>query len=215
MDTQTHVIVGVGIVLLIAAVAVGLGVYMFVGSQPEPQLPSQNPPQAPVEVAETSTTAVPAPTTHPDAEYEACMEWLEEEAAKDDEEAIPEEQLPVAAPVIEEQTPAPPIQQVPEFLADLGGGGSSMPRWRSIWADLNLTQEEQSRLRAGFGLLMARWASMPPEAQAAERARMQEMRMRWEGMDDQERQETSQRLRNRFEEWRASGQIELPELTLD
>ena len=64
-------------------------------------------------------------------------------------------------------------------------------------------------------LLIQQWQAMPPEAQQAERARLQGMRVRFEAMNEEEKLEVSQRLRDRFEEWRLSGRIELPELILD
>ncbi len=87
--------------------------------------------------------------------------------------------------------------------------------WRQIWADLNLTPEEQARLREGFGLAMQKWQNMSEEERQAETARMQAMRARWEGMSEDEQRETMGRMRGRFEEWRQSGSIELPELSLD
>lgn len=93
--------------------------------------------------------------------------------------------------------------------------GKSMPRWQQIWSDVNITEEEKGRLRLGFMLQLQKWGAMPPEDQMAERARMESMRSRWENMSEEERDETSQRLRDRFEDWRHSGSVELPELTLD
>ncbi|MBA7686067.1 hypothetical protein ES703_94503 [subsurface metagenome] len=34
-------------------------------------------------------------------------------------------------------------------------------------------------------------------------------------MSEEERREASERMRDQFEEWRESGQTELPEITLD
>jgi len=87
--------------------------------------------------------------------------------------------------------------------------------WQQIWADLNLTEEEMARLRDGFALAMQRWQSMPAEVREVEMERRRAMRARWETMSDEERQETMGRMRGRFEEWRQSGQVELPEMTLD
>lgn len=91
----------------------------------------------------------------------------------------------------------------------------SMPHWRQIWSDVNITDEERGRLRQGFMLQLQKWGAMSPEDQMAERMRMESMRSRWENMSEEERDETSQRLRDRFEDWRHSGSVELPELTLD
>ena len=87
--------------------------------------------------------------------------------------------------------------------------------WRQIWTDLNLTQEEQARLSQGFGLAMQKRQNMSDEERQAETARMQAMRVRWEGMSEDEQRDAMQRMRGRFEEWRQSGSIELPELSLD
>jgi len=165
----------------------------------------------PVEVVKTPE---PAPHEMSDAEYDEFMAWLEEEAKEEAAEMPVEEAPEVAAVPVEEAPAMMDAEQMSALFARPAAGGEQ-PRWRRIWADLNLTAEEQGRLRQGFGMLMARWATMPPEAQAAERARMQEMRVRWEAMGDEERADTSQRLRDRFEDWRANGQVELPELTLD
>jgi len=100
-------------------------------------------------------------------------------------------------------------------FANQGQSSAGAKNWRTVWADLNLTEEEKTRLRQGVMLLVQRWMAMPPEAQQAERARLQGMRVRFEAMSEEEKLEVSQRLRDRFEVWRMSGRIELPELTLD
>jgi predicted Fe-S protein YdhL (DUF1289 family) len=41
------------------------------------------------------------------------------------------------------------------------------------------------------------------------------MRARWDNMSEEERNQAMERGRQRFEEWRRSGQVELPEITLD
>jgi hypothetical protein len=87
--------------------------------------------------------------------------------------------------------------------------------WRQIWADLNLTPEEQARLGQGFRLAMQKWQSMSEEERQAETARRRAMRARWEGMSADEQREAMGRMRGRFEEWRQSGRVELPELSLD
>ena len=86
---------------------------------------------------------------------------------------------------------------------------------RQMWADLNLTPEEQARLRQGFGLAMQKWQSMSEEERQVETARLQAMRARWEVMSPDEQREAMGRMRGRFDEWRQSGGIELPELSLD
>ena len=103
---------------------------------------------------------------------------------------------------------AEPIEEQTQESRSFGG-------WRDVWADLNLTEEEQGRLREGFRLAIERWQNMSPEEREAETARLKAMRERWENMTEEERQEASERMRDRFEEWRQSGEVELPQLSLD
>lgn len=103
----------------------------------------------------------------------------------------------------------------PEPMQDGGAMGQGFGRWQQMWADLNLTPEEQARLREGFALAMERWRNMSEEDRRAEMARLRGMRERWESMSDEERQGAMQRMRDRFEDWRASGATELPQITLD
>ena len=94
-------------------------------------------------------------------------------------------------------------------------GGGQNAEWRNIWANLNLTEEEQARLRLGFQKIMERWMTMPEEERLAERARLEEMGRRFQAMSEEEKTAASQRMKNRFEDWRQSGSEDLPELSLD
>ena len=87
--------------------------------------------------------------------------------------------------------------------------------WRQMWADLNLTPEEMARLREGWRLATERWQNMSEDERQAEIGRLNGMRIRWDNMSEEERSQAMQRGRERFEEWRRSDQVELPELTLD
>jgi len=146
-------------------------------------------------------------------EDEQFLTWLEEEmeSAAAQEEAVAETEYEFApqetTESIERPTSAAGFQQ---GQAAQGFGG-----WREVWADLNLTEQEQARLREGFRLAIERWQNMSPEEREAETARLREMRERWENMSEEERREASERMRDRFEEWRRSGEVELPELRLD
>jgi hypothetical protein len=200
-----------GVVFVVAVIATAVGVYYFGGGD---ELPA---PVAEVAVSEVAGDVKTVDAGHTDeekaAEYDEFMMWLEEEAAMADEaEAVAAEEQE-GATVYEE--PVAVAEEEPESFGQGGGTGESMPRWQSIWADFNLTPEEEARLREGFGLAIGRFMAMSPEDQAAERARFENMRIRWEGMGDEEREETSQRLRDRAEDWRRSGSVELPELSLD
>lgn len=137
-------------------------------------------------------------------------ENVEEAEAEVEVEAEKEADAPVQDQTDEPEQEEPPAETVgqPERSAQ----GFNM---RQMWADLNLTPEEQARLREGFGLAMQKWQSMSEEERQVETARLQAMRARWEGMSEDEQREAMGRMRGRFEEWRQSGGIELPELSLD
>ena len=94
----------------------------------------------------------------------------------------------------------------------MGGGPMN---WRQMWADLNLTPEEMARLREGWRLAMEKWQNMSEDERQSEIGRLNGMRIRWDNMSEEERSQAMERGRQRFEEWRRSGQVELPELTLD
>ncbi|NIP53826.1 MAG: hypothetical protein GWN67_16585 [Phycisphaerae bacterium] len=192
------------VVLLFAALAVGIGVKL---SQPhraesEPKVekqqikPAETRPQEKEEIKQSEMT-------QEDKEF---LLWLDEEIARLEEEEATEamaaeeepEDIPVAEPVKEE------VQETKSF------GG-----WRDVWANLNLTEEEQARLREGFKLAIQRWQNISPEEREAETARLREMGERWESMSEEERREASERMRDRFEEWRQSEEVELPRLSLD
>lgn len=86
---------------------------------------------------------------------------------------------------------------------------------RQFFADLNLNAEEQARLREGLALMRQRFENMSDEDQQAEMMRLADMGWRWNNMTDQERDAVTQRMRERYEQWRRSDSIELPEFTLD
>ena len=80
-----------------------------------------------------------------------------------------------------------------------------MSQWGDTWGNLNLTPEEEDRLRRGFAAMMQRWQSMTPEQQQAEMQRFQEGMQRWQAMSEEERMFAEERMRERFQEWRESG----------
>jgi hypothetical protein len=139
-------------------------------------------------------------------EDEEFLLWLDDEIARLEEE---EKAKAMAAEEEPEDMPAAePVREEAQETKSFGG-------WRDVWANLNLTEEEQARLREGFKLAMQRWQNMSPEEREAETARLKAMRERWENMSEEERKEASERMRDRFEEWRQSGDVELPQLSLD
>ncbi|MBW8039307.1 MAG: hypothetical protein FVQ85_04840 [Planctomycetes bacterium] len=195
-------ILGAVVVLLITALAVGIGIKLY---QPhrvevEPQVekqqtkPAQTRPQEEIKLSEM---------TQEDEEF---LLWLDEEIEK------LEEQEAAEAMVVEEEAEdipeAEPVEEEVQETKSFGG-------WREVWANLDLTEEEQARLREGFMLAMQRWQNMSPEEREEETARLRAIGERWENMTEEERQEASERMRDRFDEWRQSGDIELPELRLD
>ncbi len=193
-------ILGAVVVLLFTALAVGIGIKLSqphraeFESQVEQQQtkPAETRPQEDIKLSEMTP------------EDEEFLQWLDEEIKKLEEETetIPDEEEPDDMPEAE------PVEYEAQEAKGFGG-------WREVWADLNLTEEEQARMREGFRLAIERWQNMSPEEREAETARLRAMGERWENMSEEERREASERMRDRFEEWRQSGDVELPELSLD
>jgi len=131
----------------------------------------------------------------------------------------------IDATVIEEHVwEEPEDQSQPEVLIEpvpeqwrMGQNSGAIQQgfgdWRSAWADLNMTEEEQARLREGWLLAVERWQNMSDDERQVQIERMRADWGRWQYMSDEERQAASQRNRERFEQWRESGQIELPEMS--
>jgi hypothetical protein len=90
-----------------------------------------------------------------------------------------------------------------------------MTGWQGVWADLNLTSEEEARLREGWALAVQRWQNMSPEERQIQGERMRASWQRFQSMSDEEKEEASRELRGRFEDWRRSGSTELPDMILD
>jgi hypothetical protein len=86
---------------------------------------------------------------------------------------------------------------------------------QKFFEDLNLSEEEQARLREGLELMRRQFENMSDEERWAEFAQMAEMGQRWENMTDQQREAVTQRMRERYEVWRHSNSVEIPRLTLD
>jgi len=93
--------------------------------------------------------------------------------------------------------------------------GSNFGSIQQFFADLNLNEEEQARLREGMILRRQQFERMGEQERQAEFERMREMGERWQSMSEQERDGVSRRMRDRYEDWRRSDSIELPELSLD
>lgn len=192
--------------VLFAAFAIGVGIRTF-------RMREHGSSRPPVQSAAGGSAPVGHETHDADEDTEQIMQWLDEEAAQAEavdedgrsEEPVAQEESSFAAvDSHDSETAAAPQEQI-----------QGLPGWRQVWTDLNLTEAEQARLREGLSLMWQRWQSMSPQDQQAERQRLSAMRQRWEAMSDDERQQASRRMRDRFEEWRHSDRVELPELSLD
>ncbi len=130
-------------------------------------------------------------------------------------EVVEAEETVVEEPVWEEPEyePEPEVAAEPERQPWRMGQNSNPVQ--KFFADLNLNEEEQARLREGFELMRRQFENLSPEERWAQVAQMAEMGRRWEAMSDQEREEVGERMRERYEVWRRSDSIEIPQLTLD
>jgi len=123
----------------------------------------------------------------------------------------PEPPPAVYAPVQEDQVsePATGLEEVP--LPEPEPPAPVEPRMGQRFAPwgLNLTQEEQARLREGFMDLVQRFQAMPEEERQAQMARFNGLRERFEAMSPQARQETMLQMWQVFQQWRQTdGSVE-------
>lgn len=195
------------VVVLLAALAVGVGIRKIRLNQaePKPQVERRESGAAAVGVTKA---AKPTNLTEQDEDF---LRWMDEETGQPEEaETVVEEQYaPQAEPTVAGVPQEGPLPAQPGQMAQRFGD------WRNVWADLNLTQEEQARIREGFELARQRWQTMSAEERQAEMARMRTGWERWQNMSAQEREAAMQRIRQQFEEWRRSGRVELPIPSLD
>jgi len=197
-------ILGAVVVLLFAVLAVGIGIKLYQSHRPEvePQVeqqqtkPAQIRPQEEKEIEQSEMTQ----------EDEEFLLWLDEEIEKLEEQEEAKTILVEEEP--DDMPEAEPVENEAQEARGFGG-------WREVWANLDLTEEEQARLKEGVRIAIERWMNMSPQEREAEGARLREMGQRWENMSEEQRQEASERMRDQFEEWRQSGQVELPEISLD
>ena len=162
----------------------------------QPESESTTPETRPKEIAEVKEEYTPA-------------ENVEEVVAEVEEET--ETDTPP-----QDQTDEPESEPEPDKLTDETVENPQQPfDMRKMWNDLNLTPAEQARISQGFTLAMQRWQNMPPEERQVETARLRVMRIRFEAMAPDEQEQAMQRMMERFEQWRQSDSIELPELSLD
>ena len=148
-------------------------------------------------------------------EPEPEVEIVPEPEPEPEVEVVEAEETFVEEPVWEEpeDEPEPEVAAEPQRRPWQTGQNSNPVQ--KFFEDLNLNEEEQARLREGFELMRRQFESMSPEERWAQVAQMAEMGRRWEAMSDQEREEVGDRMRERYEVWRNSDSIEIPQLTLD
>ncbi len=184
-------------VVLVAATGLGYGIRQVRWSLATRKNLSESKPQTQVVESEPEVEAVPESEPEPEVEVVEADETFVEEPVWEEPEDEPEPEV-VAEP-----------QSQPWQM-----GQNSNPV-QQFFADLNLNEEEQARLREGFELMRQRFENMSPEDRWAQVAQMAEMGRRWEAMSDQEREAVGERMRERYEVWRYSDSIEPPQLTLD
>jgi len=199
-------ILGVVVVLVFAALAVGIGLKLSQPHRAQLELKVEEQLTKPVETLPQEKEEIKQPEMT--SEDEEFLLWLDEEIARLEEEEKQEKEAMLAREETVDTPKAEPVEDQVQETKSFGG-------WRDVWANLNLTEEEQARLREGFKLAIQRWQNMSPEEREAETTRLREMGERWENMTEEERREASERMRDRFEEWRQSGDVELPQLSLD
>ncbi len=191
------------VVLLCAVLAVGIGIKLSQPHRLEDESQVEKQQTKPVETRPQEEEIKQSEMTAEDEEF---LQWLDEEI-----ETLEEQEKAEAILVEEEPDDMPVAEPVENEVQETRGFGG----WREVWANLELTEEEQARIKEGFRIAIERWMNLSPEEREAEGARLREMGERWENMSEEERQETSERMRDRFEEWRQSDRAELPELSLD
>ena len=210
MDKKKQIGMLIGVVVLVfAALAVGVGIRRFLSRRsevraPKPQVQRQESEPAAVVAAEDEKL------TDITDEDEKFLRWVHEKMAEEEEaEAEVEEDVSHQEPavaVVEEEV-APPEQQSRKTQ---GFGG-----WRNVWADLNLTQEQQERLGEAFRLAMEKWQNMTAEERQDETERMREQGEKWQNMSEEEREDAMKKIRGKLEDWLDSDEVELPDFTLD
>jgi hypothetical protein len=211
MDKKSQIAILIGVVVIVfAALAVGVGVKRILSRRSE-----ATDPKLQVQRQETKAAVEVAPEdqkpTDISEEDEEFLRWVyekmaeEEEAKAEAEEEDTSQDEPKVAVVEEEVAPAEEQGRTARRFGD----------WRNIWSDLNLTEEQQEKLREGFRLAMERWQNMTDEEREDEMERMREQGEKWQNMTDEERDEAMSKIREQFEDWLDSDEVELPEFSLD
>ena len=197
------------VILVVGAVAWGVVKILSQRTQTNSDTPRQ------VDDGESGPVAAGPEAKATDAlgeEKLAATENVEEAEAEAETEVEAETEADTPA---QDQTDKPAQDESPAETAEQPQRPPQRFDMRQMWANLNLTDAEQARLAQGFELVRQKWQNMSEEERQAETARLRTMRARWEAMPEDEQREAMQRMRGRFEDWRQSGGIELPDLSLD
>jgi hypothetical protein len=182
------------VLVLVSAVGLGYGIRQIRWSMAINKDLSESKLHVQAADSEPKVETVPEPKPEPEPEVEQIV-------AEEPVWAEPEEQA------------EPEVATEPQHQPWRMGRNSSPVQ--KFFADLNLNEEEQARLREGFELMRRQFESMSAEERWAQVEQMAEMGRRWEAMSDQEREGVTERMRERYEVWRNSDSVEIPQLTLD
>jgi hypothetical protein len=206
-NKQIAILFGV-VVVLFAATAVGIVIMSLQSHWSDSEGPK-------LQVArnEPKPVAVAAPEdenlTNMTDDDEAFLRWMQENMAEE-EEAEPvaeeEEKPETVAAVVEEE--AAPLEQRSQRAQRFGS-------WRNMWGDLNLTEEQQERVREAMRLAMEKWQNMTDEERQDEMEKMREGFEKWQNMSDEEREDAMEEMRGKFEDWLDSDEAEFPDFSLD
>ncbi len=184
-------------VVLVAATGLGYGIRQIRWSRAMRKNLPESKPQAQVVDSEPEVEIVPEPEPEPEIEVVEADTTVVEE------------------PVWEEPEDEPQPEVAAEPQRQPWRMGQNSGAVQQFFADLNLNEEEQARLREGFAVMRRRFENMSVEDRMVEFAQMAEIGRRWQNMSDQEREEVGERMRDRYEVWRYSDSVEPPQLTLD
>lgn len=184
-------------VVLVAATGLGYGIRQIRWSRAIRKNLSESNSEMQVVDGEPEVETAPEPEPEPEVETVEADEIIVEEPVWEEPEEEPE-------PEVAAEPQRQPWQM-----------GQNAGLIQKFFADLNLNEEEQARLREGFELMRRQFEAMSDEERWAQFAQMAEMGQRWQNMSDQEREAVGQRMRERYEVWRHSDSIELPQFTLD
>jgi hypothetical protein len=147
------------------------------------QIRSGPPEQEPA--AEAAPPAQPAKAPEADSQPNVPAPTVREEPQAAAEEATPE-------------VPQPQAEQPRPQMARRWGGPPGLEA-------LNLTEEEQARLREAVMAMFQRLQNMTEEERQTQMARFNAMRERFEGMSDEQRQQAMGRVQQQIEQWRQNG----------